>query len=232
MKNEKLLELLEELKKLKSDPAFGQDFVNELVLMESFFSGVFLSGYAQSKFFVNDFLLEFLNRLKFLCDEETLKEFFLAVDLFRSRTFLHRFCFHAENFDLLQTLKWVADELGQEVLLKLFSMKDIEGRTIFHFFTRLQSNPVPQFLKIFEFLHQDLGLENKVLLDILSIEVKWRENCLTLICWKKDQKITEILDFFSKVFQNDRDSLKKLFNEKLRKIEEVQEWMGKNNFEC
>jgi hypothetical protein len=57
-----------------------------------------------------------------------------------------------------------------------------------------------------------------------------KKNCLNLICDKKDQKITEILDFLSKVFQNDRNSLKKLFNEKLRKNEEVKEWMGENNF--
>jgi hypothetical protein len=110
-------------------------------------------------------------------------------------------------------------------------MQDYLGQTIFHFFiSSSQSNPAQKFLKILEFLHQDLGLENKVLLDILSIEDNWKTNCLNEICDKKDQKITEILDFLSKVFQNDRDSLKKLFNKKLRKNEEVKEWMGKNNF--
>jgi hypothetical protein len=73
-------------------------------------------------------------------------------------------------------------------------------------------------------------LENKVLLDILSIEDKKKKNCLNRICDKKDQKITEILDFLSKVFQNDRDSLKKLFNWRLRENWEVKEWVGKNNF--
>jgi hypothetical protein len=135
-----------------------------------------------------------------------LKEFFLAVDGC-SRTFLRLFCLWAENFDLRQTLKWVAEELGQEVLIKLISKKGFFGKTIFHWFisSELQSNPAQKFLEILEFLHQDLGLENKVLLDILSIE-DWYEkkNCLNLICDKKDQKITEILDFLSKVFQNDR----------------------------
>jgi hypothetical protein len=169
--------------------------------------------------------------LKFLCDEETLKEFFLAVAC-DSRTFLHLFCFWVKDFDLLQTLKWVADEFGQEFLLKLISMK--HRRTIFHFFisSRHQSNPAQKFLKILEFLRQDLGLENKVLLDILSIEDYRKKNCLTLICDKKDQKISEILDFLSKIFQNDRDWLKKLFNERLRENQEVKEWMEKNNFEC
>jgi hypothetical protein len=231
MKNEKLLELLEELEKLKSNPEFGQDFVKELFLIRSRGSGVFLSLYARSKYFDNDFFLEFLNRLKFLCDEETLREFFLAVSCILE-TFLHFFC-GAENFDLLQTLKWVADELGQEFLLKLISMKDLGDRTIFHRLISRQSNPAQKFLKILEFLHQDLGLENKVLLDILSVEGGYRDkkNCLTLICDRKDQKITEILDFLSKVFQNDRGWLKKLFNKKLRENEEVKEWMGKNNFE-
>jgi hypothetical protein len=232
-KNEKLLELLEDLKKLKSDPEFGQDFVEELVLMGSKGSGyigVFLYRYASSKFFDNDFFLEFLNQLKFLCDEETLQELFLAVGGVLE-TFLHNFCSHAENFDLLRTLKWVADELGQEFLIKLISIKDYQGRTIFHFFisSKHQSDPAPKFLKILEFLHQDLGFENKVLLDILSIEDEKKKNCLNLICDKKDQKITEILDFLSKVFQNDRDSLKKLFNEKLKKNEEVKEWMGRHS---
>jgi hypothetical protein len=170
--------------------------------------------------------------LKFLCDEETLREFFLAGD-YASRTLLHLFCLWTENFDLLQTLKWVAEELGQEFLLKLISIKDDDGQTIFHYFisSEDQSNPAQKFLKILEFLRQDLGLENKVLLDILSVEdYEWKKNCLNLICDKRDQKITEILDFISKVFQNDRDSLKKLFNEKFRENEEVKEWMGKNNF--
>jgi hypothetical protein len=89
LKNENLLELLEELEKLKSDPEFGQDFVKKLFLMTSDGYGVFLSLYAESNFFANDFFLEFLNRLKFLCDKETLREFFL-VDIFSS-TFLHSF---------------------------------------------------------------------------------------------------------------------------------------------
>jgi hypothetical protein len=53
---------------------------------------------------------------------------------------------------------------------------------------------------------------------------------LNLICCRYYQEITEILDFLSKAFQNDRDWLQKLFNEKLRKSWEVKEWMGKNNF--
>jgi hypothetical protein len=165
-----------------------------------------------------------------LCDEETLKEFFLAVD-WHSQTFLHQFCYWAKNFDLLQTLKWVAQEFGQEFLLKLISMKAGWGRTIFHFFiySYCQSNPGQKFLEILEFLHQDFGLENKVLLDILAIEGGYREKkkCLNLICDTKDQKITEILDFLFKVFQNDRKWLKKLFNWKLRQNQEVKEWMEK-----
>jgi hypothetical protein len=233
LKNEKLLELLEELEKLKSDPEFGQDFFKELVLMGSGdYYGVFLSLYAPSKYFDNDFFLGILKRLKYLCDEETLRKFFLAVDSY-SLTFLHNFCYRAENFDLLRTLKWVAAEFGQKFLIKLISMKDRDDRTIFHNFisSKHQSNPGQKFLKILEFLRQDLGLENKVLLDILSIEDWVEKNCLNFICDKKDQKITEILDFLSKVFQNDRDWVKKLFNKKLRKNEEVKEWMGKNNFE-
>jgi hypothetical protein len=231
IKYEKLLELLEALEKLKSNPEFGQDFFKKLVMIRSGVSGVFLSFYADSKYFHNDFVLEILKQLKFLCDEETLREFFLAVDEY-SRTFLHYFCYWAKNFDLLRTLKWVAEELGQEFLIKLISMKAYLCQTIFSSFisSKNQSNPAQKFLKILEFLHQDLGLENKILLDILSVEDYWKKNCLNLICDKKDQKITEILDFLSKVFQNDRDSLKKLFNEKFRKNEEVKEWMGKNNF--
>jgi hypothetical protein len=230
MENEKLLELLEELKKLKSNREFGQNFVKELFLMRSRrLYSVFLSSYAESKYFANDFFFEILKQLKFLCGEETLKEFFLAVG-YNSRTFLHRFCGCAKNFDLLQALKWVAQELGQEFLVKLISMKDWQGQTIFHFFICFQSDPAQKFLKILEFLHQDLGLENKFLLDILSMENKKKENCLNLICDRKDQKMTEILDFLPKVFQNDRKWLKKLFNKNLRKNKEVKEWMGKNNF--
>jgi hypothetical protein len=230
MKNEKLLELLEELEKLKSNPEFGQDFFKKLILMGSGGYGVFLFRYAESEHFHNDFLFEVLKQLKLLCDEETLREFFLVVG-HGSRTLLHKFCDYAENFDLLQALKWVAEELGKEFLLKLISMKARRGQTIFHCFisSSFQLNPAQKFLKILEFLHQDLGLENKVLLDILSIETRWKKNCLNRICDQKDQKITEILDFLSKVFQNDRDWVEKLFNEKLKKNEEVKEWMGRHS---
>jgi hypothetical protein len=178
LKNEKLLELLEELKKLKSNPEFAQDFFREFVLMGSDYGSVFLSRYAESDYFDNDFFLKFLKQLKFLCDKETLREFFLVVD-YGSQTFPHEFCWRAENFDLLQTLKWVAEELGLEFLIKLISMKDDDNQTIFHRFisSSHQSNPDQKFLKILEFLRQDLGLENKVLLDILSIE-DWRQEKL------------------------------------------------------
>jgi hypothetical protein len=159
-----------------------------------------------------------------------LKEFFFTDD--GSRTFLYHFCIEAKNFDLLRTLKWVAVELGQKFLVNLISMKDRVGQTIFHTFisSLYQPNPGQKFFKILEFLHQDLGLENKVLLDILAIEDDEKKNCLNLICDRKDQKITEILDFLSKVFQNDRNWHKKLFNEELRENWEVKKWMGKNNF--
>jgi hypothetical protein len=156
LKNEKLLELLEELEKLKANPEFGQNFVKELVLMGSGGRfGVFLSCYAESDYFDNDFFFEVLKRLKFLCGEETLKELFFAVSYVNSRTFLHEFCYRAEDFDLLQTLKWVADELGQEFLLKLISMKDRWDKPIFHYFvsSKRQSNSAQKFLKILEFLH-------------------------------------------------------------------------------
>jgi hypothetical protein len=73
LKNEKLLELLEELEKLKSNPEFGQDFVKKLVLMGSGREyGVFIFCYARSKYFDDDLFLEVLKQLKFLCGEETL----------------------------------------------------------------------------------------------------------------------------------------------------------------
>jgi hypothetical protein len=228
LKSEVLVELLEELKRSE----LSERKFKKLFLMKSLYgSGVFLSNYAESKYFDNGSLLQFLKQLKILCDEETLKEFFLVVNE-HSRTLLHEFCMLAKDFDLLQTLKWVAEELGQEFLLKLISLQVGWDKTIFHYFlsSSHQSNPVSEFLKILEFLHQDLGLENKVLLDILTIEDRMKkETCLDLICKKGDRKITEILDFLSKVFQNDGDWLRKLFKEKLRENEEVKEWMGKNN---
>jgi hypothetical protein len=231
-KNDRLLELIDELIKLKLSLKFDHDFVKELVLMGSGGDwGVFLSRYAQSKHFDNDFFLKFLKQLKFLCDEETLGDFILSVNKY-SRTLLHEFCWWAKDFDLPQALKWVAEEFGQLFLLELISMEDRDGQTIFHTFisSRRRSNPSPKFLKILEYLHRDLGFENEVLLDILSTEDRREENCLDLICDKKVPKIREILDFLCKVFQNDQDSFKKLFNDKFRENQEVKEWMEENNF--
>jgi hypothetical protein len=179
LKNETLTAIFEELSSWKA--LLGQDFVNELILMksENFYAyiynphsfnnfGVFLSSYAyKSDHFSNDHFFSFLNQIKLLCDQETLRKFFLAVGN-ESRTFLHFFCYLARAFDLQQLLEWVARELGNEVLTELILLRDSENRTIFHYFTASrskQSNSGLKLLSILRFLKNDLKFENEFLID-------------------------------------------------------------------
>jgi hypothetical protein len=100
------------------------------------YDGVFLSFYAESRHFDNDFFLSFLDKLKLLLDDETLKAFFLAVDDLDSRTLLHCFCSESKNFNLLGTLEWINREIGKDFLIELILKKDWKNQTIFHHFQR------------------------------------------------------------------------------------------------
>jgi ankyrin repeat protein len=162
LKNETLSKLLEELNLSKS--VLGQDFLNELILMGSH-EGVFLSSYIFSKHFSNDFFISFLNQIKLMCDQETLKKFFFVVDTY-SDTLLHKCCFSIKNFDLLQVLQWVARELGTEVLTELILVRDEDDYTFFFWFTssKRQSNSGSKLLSILRFLKNDLKFENDFLI--------------------------------------------------------------------
>jgi hypothetical protein len=167
-KNETLTILLKELGALKE--LLGQGFVNELILMKSRYIGVFLSLYAcNSKHFSNDYFIGFLNQIKLLCDQETLRKFFLAVDKY-SRTFLHICCYYTKDFDLQQVLEWVARELGKEVLTELILLRDWWDQTIFHRFTSpsndKQSNCGSKLLSILGFLKNDLKFDSDFLIKI------------------------------------------------------------------
>jgi hypothetical protein len=130
LKSEVLVKLLEELKRSE----LSERKFKKLFLMKSLYgSGVFLSNYAESKYFDNGSILQCLKQLQVLCDEETLKEFFLVVNE-HSRALLHEFCMLAKDFNILQTLKWVTKELGQVFLLKLISLQVGWDKTIFHYF--------------------------------------------------------------------------------------------------
>jgi hypothetical protein len=169
LKNESLTKLLEELNSLRK--LLGQDFLNELVLMKSD-CGVFLSHYAHSDRFDNDYFIYFLNQIKFLCDQETFMKLFFVVDV-DSRTFPYHCCYYAEDFDLLQVLQWVAQELGKEVLTELIFLKDKENQTIFYIFTSPwsdQSNSGWKLVSILRFLKKDLNFENDFLVEKILLD--------------------------------------------------------------
>jgi hypothetical protein len=168
IKNEIILELFEELHKMKS--ILGQDFIKKLLVLADT-SGVPLSYYAYSKYFDNDFYFEILNQVKLLCGEETLKESFLVVDDY-SQTLLHELC-GAKNFDLLKTMKWVNQEWGKELLVKLILLKDKNDQTIFHRFTASESESISgsQILPILEFLKRNLNFESEFLLNEILFNV-------------------------------------------------------------
>ncbi len=183
LKNETLSKLFEELSSLKS--LLGQNFVNELILMRyKCIYGGFLSKYALSNGnFNNDYFLIFLNQIKLLCDQETLKKFFFVVDKY-SRTLFHDCCDRTKNFDFLQVLQWVAREFGNEVLTELILLKDsFENQTIFHTFTssKKQSNTGLKFLSILRFLKNDLMYENSFLIDKILFNVQHGINVFSIL---------------------------------------------------
>jgi hypothetical protein len=209
---ETLFRLFEELNSLKE--LFGQDFLNELFLMRShYYGGVFLSSYAYSKQFSNDYFLSFFNQIKLLCDQETLKKFFFVVNNC-SQTLLHKCCDWAKNFDLLQVLEWVARELGKKVLTDMILLKDYENHIFFHFFTssHKQSNSGSKLLSILRFLKNDLKFENEFLIEkILFTNDENGENVfLNLFLHIYEKELYQnVLDFLANELDLKNESLKK-----------------------
>ncbi len=209
LKNKTLSKLLDELDSLKE--LFGQDFLNELILMKAHSFGVFLSYYAyNSNHFSNDKFLSFLNQIKFLCDQETLKKFFFFVDE-DLRTFFQHYCEWAENFDMPQVLEWVARELGNEVLTELILLKNMVNQTILHEFTsprqktysifritssKIQSNSGSKVLSILRFLKNDLKFENDFLIEkILCSDDRHSESVFSNL-FEQNQEKEFYLNFF------------------------------------
>jgi hypothetical protein len=199
LKNETLTKLLEELNSLKK--ILGQAFLDKLVLMKSSFFGVFLSCYARSDHFINDYFIGFLNQIKFLCDQETLKKLFFVVNKY-SDTLLQGCCLSTKNFDLLQVLEWVARELGKEVLTELILLKCEHNYTFFYWFTsssKRQSNSGPKCLSILRFLKNDLEFENDFLIDKILFNDKHSDYYFSDLFKKNQEKefYLNFLDFFA-----------------------------------
>jgi hypothetical protein len=221
LKNETLSSLLDELNEWKK-----MSFFNELILMESDEDyGVFLSNYARSRHFDNEIFLSFLDKLKLLLDDETLKAFFLDDD-FDSRTFLHWFCSLAENSNLLGTLDWINREIGKDFLIDLILKRDRWNQTIFHRFTesKKQPNSRAQLLEILKFFKEKLKLENEFLLKEILFSVDRKGVFLDLFLMFQDVDLLfNIFDFLTKDLGVSVESLKsylKYFRFSISQIEE------------
>jgi hypothetical protein len=190
-KNETLMILLKELGALKK--LLGQDFMNELVLMRSSnHGGVFLSLFVQSEHFSNDHFVKFLNQIKLLCDQETLRKFFFVVDDV-SQTLLHKFCDHAKDFDLLQVLGWVAQVIGKESVSQIILLEDNWDKTIFHYFTE-RPNQSSSGLSILKFLKYSLKFDNKFLFAEVLLKINKEGHSVIYYIFKNAQKLP-ILEF-------------------------------------
>ncbi len=211
LKNETLSSLLDELNEWKK-----MSFFNELILMRSYLvDGVFLSKYAESRHFNNEFFLSFLNKLKFLLDDETLKAFFLAVDR-GSRTLLHWFCELAKKFNLFGTLEWISREIGKDFLIELILKRDRKNQTIFHLFTesKKQPNSTEKLLAILKFFKEKLKLENEFLLKEILFSVDRRGVFLDIFSMFQDVDLFfNIFDFLTKDLGISVESLKSYLNE-------------------
>jgi hypothetical protein len=210
LKNETLSSLLDELNEWKK-----MSFFNELILTKYVY-GVFLPSYAKSRHFDNDFFLSFLDKLKLLLDDETLKAFFLAVDGLHSRTFLHWFCWKAENFNLFGTLEWINREIGKDFLIELILKRDWKDRTIFHIFTKStrQSNSGAQLFDILKFFKEKLKLENEFLLKEILFSVDRRGVFLDIFSMFRDEVLFfNIFNFLTKDLGISVETLKTYLNE-------------------
>jgi hypothetical protein len=194
-RNEFLMRLFEELNSLKE--LLGQDFVNELILMTSRNYGVFLTFYVWSKHFSNDHFLSFLDQVKLLCNQETLRRFFFNVNR-DSNTLLHHFCNQARDFDLPQVLEWVARELGTEVLTELILLRDtFVNQTIFHYFiSHYQKDAAPKLLSILRFLKNDLNFSANFLIDKILLPIDYNDKNVFLNLIEQSQEKEFRSNFF------------------------------------
>jgi hypothetical protein len=210
LKNETLSSLLDELNEWKK-----MIFFNDLILMGSGVDGVFLSKYARSRHFDNDFFSSFLDKLKLLLDGETLKAFFLAVD-WGSRTLLHHFCLWTKNFNLLGTLEWINREIGKDFLIDLILKRDRENQTIFHIFTKSKNQPnsTEKLLEILKFFKENLKLENEFLLKEILFSVDRRGVFLDIFSMFQDVDLFfNIFNFLTRDLGISVESLKTYLNE-------------------
>ncbi len=154
-----------------------------------------------------------------MLDQETLKAFFLAVDV-DSRTFLHYFCSEAKNFNLLGTLEWINRELGKDFLIELIFKRDTcRNRTIFHIFTKSKNQPNSRakLLEILKFFKEKLKLENEFLLKEILFSVDRRGVFLDILSMFQDVNLfSDIFDFLTKDLGLSVESLKSYLNEMIK----------------
>ncbi len=141
---------------------------------------------------------------------------------------------HDDDSGLTEVLKWLEKKSeNDKKFLKNFLMQvDENGDSFLHVLLRkcryFKVNDF--FTETFNFLIRNF--DKSFVQNFLLIQNKRQKNCLNLVCQRVrfEKKIPEILNLLSKDFQNDREFFTKLFNEVLKKNEEVREWI-KNNLD-
>jgi hypothetical protein len=207
LKNETLVKLFDELKLWKT--VLGQDFVNKLILMISNYGEVFLVEFAESYYFDNDHLIIYLDRLKELCDEETLKEwfFFNTPDHFLFN-FYENCRENKKNFDVLKILEWIHREIGKEFLIAVISKKPEDGCSFLHYFSRNESKD--QLFLILKFLKHEVKLEDEMFLEeILFDRDENGESVFSNFFADPEDRESEFFELILNDLKLDEDLLKK-----------------------
>jgi hypothetical protein len=178
LKNETLVELLEELRLLRS--VLGQNFIDPMFLREynlgTHNKDVFLANYGRFNDFNNDFLFHFLDQIRELCNRETFRRMFIGRNNHYSNSLLHSWC-GSKSFDLFRAMRWVIRELGKDTLNDIII-------TLKNYNCDLkQSNSNLQYLSILRFLKQDPKFRNKFFPDqvLSNVSIDGRETFNNLL---------------------------------------------------
>jgi hypothetical protein len=195
LNNETLVKLFDELKELKS--ILGQDFFNKLIFnfSKDNSNGVFLVRYAKSKE---------------LCDEETLKKWFLLDSTEELANFLFSFTKNRRNdFDVIKIIKWIHREIGKEFLVEVISKKVDYGRSFLHYFSRYKSRD--QLFLILKFLKHEVKLEDaKFFHEILVGEDEYGESVFSNFFAEPEDKEYEFFELILNDLNLDKNLLKNI----------------------
>ncbi len=216
----RIFELFEDLLEKLQIPFYSDDFYSAEILHR------ICENHSKSDV---EKILKYFNFVEEKNDFGFLKNYFSGKNSESQTILVH---FHHSYSNLTKVFKWLEEKFKNEKnFLKNFLMQvDENGDSFFTFILgKCYDFDVDYFFTAtFKFLIRNF--DKSFVQNFLLIQNKRQENCLNLVCQRRDWRIPEILGLLSKGFQNDQEFFTKLLNEELKENEKVREWI-KNNLD-